>query len=441
MKYNKKIVEIVTNWKFLFCIYAISVIVMNLFMKMDFGDDSVSKQITQGFTMLEWVFYRYNNWSSRFVQEGLGFFMIWHPLLWRIINTAILIFIPLILAYICDCKDSEKGICIIAFLMYPIIDMKSAGWICTTNTYLWPAFFGLLSVAFLKKYITNPKSFKWYLVITFYISLIIASNHELLAMLLLGVLIYYVGVYIFQNHRMPYVLMGAMVVAIINIIVILISPGNHMREELETANWFVEYADFSFVDKVYLGITRVFRILVMDMNALYIAICCLIAIVGMKFFDSVIKKIIAVLPIMMIFVLKTMCTFYVLGDVMAIDYRSISTYIPILFSVLMLICLTISLIEICKTSRTSGDGLLPIVMLYGGLATTVAMGFSPTIYASGRRTSTFMFVVLVYLLIEISKNLIDRTWFIRNNQRLYQCLIWLIFAGLYSTNLVVLAVN
>ncbi len=394
------------RWQVFFILYFIGVIIIHLQMTMNFGDDLTSKQLNAGYSVLDWVIHRYNTWSARFIQEATAFYLIWHPILWKVINIIIMVTLPCILARLIDAENKDKYFCVFVFLLYPIIDMKSAGWICTTITYLWPAYFGLLVCLYLKC-INEDKRLNVFQVLMFFIVLIIACNHELLAVLLLMIMGYYTVCYFINNKKINKLMICAIVLDILNIIFILASPGNVIRKEQETINWFAQYANYKLIDKVYIGVVHTYRILVEESNPIFILMCFCIVIGVFKYCNKVWEKCIGVVPISSVFLLKTIIPQYIVGDVVDINYANYLTYIPMVLAIVMLISITISIICIYSNSASNQkeEMIFAIVLLYGGLSTQAVMGFSPTIYASGNRTATFMYFSFIYVCLLLYKRI------------------------------------
>lgn len=388
-------------WILYYCLYVIGIVLMHKYMVMNYGDDNVSKQLTEGYSLVDWVVFRYNNWSARFLQEGLGYFMIWHPFLWKIINICIMASTPLVLSKLIDADDFDKIVCIFIFMLYPILDMKSAGWICTTNTYLWPAYAGLIVCICLKKYFFDNK-YTWVEYMIFYVALIVACNHELLAGALLIVMVMYI-LHGIRSNKHLYMIYCGIIIDLINIVIVLISPGNAQRKEVEMLNHFEGFEKFSVVDKLYLGIMRVFKILVVQMNPLFLILCILVAIMATGCLKETYKKVIGIIPVSCIMILKSMIPTYTIGDIMSVNYYNWKSYIPLIMSIIILVSLTCSMLWILNSEYNNTIWYCPIVLLYAGLATQVAMGFSPTIYASGNRTATFMYFMMMYCIVLLYK--------------------------------------
>ena len=175
------------------------------------------------------------------------------------------------------------------------------------------------------------------------------------------------------------------IIDVLNIVVILFSPGNQLRKQAEMMNRFLEFDDFSFIDKVYLGIVHTFKILVIQQNAIFLFLCIVLAIMSVNYLKEIYKKIIGIMPMASILIIKTILPKYKIKNMKSINYHMIGTYLPLCIAVVMLMAITISIVYLLYDKDYSNKWYLPIVLLCGGLATQVAMGFSPTIYASGNR--------------------------------------------------------
>lgn len=384
-----------------FCSFVLYVIFIHTFMQMDIHDDAVSKTLTEGYTMIEWVKFRYMNWSSRYIQEAMGYYLIWNPLVWKTINILMMVSLPYLVAYLTDAGGSKRLAVCVLVLLYPLGDMSSAGWICTTITYLWPTFFCVLACAFLKKNLVQ-KGLRWYEIIICYLSVIIASNHELVALLLFLITSYFLGYRYVKSKKIDLIFLFAWLLNLCNLLLAVFSPGVASRKLLEINNWFPEYTDYSLVDKVYVAITRVFNIFINQRNLIYIVFCAVLLLNVAKIGKKSIYKYLAALPLVMVLLLQYIAVSYNVGDVMVIDYHAFLTYIPLIISVVSFVSFIVSLLVIYQNHAFKK--YFSIVVLFGSLGTNLAMGFSPTIYVSGARTSIFLYFGLIYLSADLIKN-------------------------------------
>ena len=378
-----------------FLIYVIGVIILTFRTNTNVGDDVASRNITQGFTLLEWVQYRYNSWSARFIQEGLGYMLIWHPTLWRIMTIIVMVSIPICFSYIID-KNSALCFACTLFLLYPINQMAEAGWICTTNTYLYPAMFGVLSCTFLYAEYYNRIKHKTIVLVAFCLSILIASDHELLAAFLALILIAFLIVYYHKNKKISKLALAGLLLNIANIVFILLSPGNGKRMASEINSWFPEFANFDLLDKMTLGIIRVYRVLLEEWNPLFSILCVLVMVCGFSFLKNPGKKIVSALPLLVVLARNTRYNSLHVNDVREIIYSSDTVIFPLIFVIISVVSIAL-VIFWSFNEKQSWLYLIPLAVLFGGVATVVAMGLSPTIYASGFRTTIFLYFGLIYL--------------------------------------------
>ena len=164
-----------------------------------------------------------------------------------------------------------------------------------------------------------------------------------------------------------------------------------------------EYENFNIFEKLYIGIARVCKILIMQHNALFVVLCIITMIAVFMYSKSTMHRIISIIPVAFCFVYDTILRSHVIGDIMSVEFRQIYTYIPLVVSVAVLVCLCGSFVIIYKEDKAWQQYILLILMLCGGLATSVAMGFSPTIYVSGYRTATFMYFSFMYIILYLSE--------------------------------------
>lgn len=384
--------------------YLIGIVLLGVIMRPGLADDAVSKELTAGYSVVEWVVYRYNVWSARFLQEATGYYMIWHPLLWKLLNSLILFFMPFIIADILDFKEDEIIYCIFGVMLYPITDMASAGWICTSITYLWPVFFAIINCSLLCKYLKDVK-LTLFQYILFFSTLILACNHELLAAFMLSLIVYNLISVFLQKKHMSKLLIISMVVIICNIIFILLSPGNQSRKVAETSAWFPNFNNLTVFHKLYLGIIRVYTVLVEERNSIFLVFCIVLAISVFVFSNKTFERLIGSLPLILIFVFSSLFSYYRVGSPIKIELRKMETYIPAILGGVFLVSIMLALYLVFRDCGGYITGIV-ITVLCIGIATTGVMGFTPTIYASGERTSIFMLFSFIFIILLMIKRLL-----------------------------------
>lgn len=116
------------------------------------GDDVNFAIRAKSMTFTDFNIYKYYNWSSRQLIESVLYFISVHSHVWMLLNSLVITIIAkLIEAIFCNHTIKMKILCCIGTLIYPLIDMSSAGWMATTINYYWPLGALLINLYYLKK--------------------------------------------------------------------------------------------------------------------------------------------------------------------------------------------------------------------------------------------------------------------------------------------------
>lgn len=164
------------------------------------GDDVNFAIRAKSMTFTGFNIYKYYNWSSRQLIESVLYFISVHSHVWMLLNSLVITIIAkLIEAIFCNHTIKMKILCCIGTLIYPLIDMSSAGWMVTTINYYWPLGAILINLYYLKK-ANNLIKLKWYEYIISSIALLFAANQEQGFAILLGTYFFYI-IYCFIHKR------------------------------------------------------------------------------------------------------------------------------------------------------------------------------------------------------------------------------------------------
>ena len=389
------------QWLVIYAVFVLGVIIMHLFMRTDLYDDALNIELNSGYSAFEWVSFRYYAWSSRYIQEFIGYFILKAPTVWMVLDIIFVSLMPFFLTDITDAKGSEKYLAFFLLTLYPVLQQSEAGWICTTMTYVWPVFFGLLTFLIFKR-LLNSEKMKWYLLVLFYLSMLIASNHELLAVLMICVFIYEAFVMFLKktvDRKKLLLILFAVILGVLNIAIIMMSPGLRARASIEV-RFFEGYETLSIVRRLYLGINRCVKIFVTSPNAIFIIFTAVLAFISLKRARHIISKIVCVLPTVFLFAIHLVYpVVFVTSDVYEVHFSDPNTMNVLLCGGLMLIFLSFAILVAFRDDQAKG--FLNVIVFVIGFATTAAMGFSPTIYASGYRTSIFTYFSLIFVIISV----------------------------------------
>lgn len=391
-------------------IWVVIVLATNSVIKLGGMDDSLNIETIENTfngNVLEWVSFRYNSWSARFVNEAIGFVLIQNALLWKAVNSIIMIMTPLLFDYL---GRTRSGIAAFLFMCIPLSYISEVGWISTTTGYLFIAFFALCALALIRCYVDNKgdltRTQELLLSFGIVITVILGASHELLSMLVLISIAYASYMYKKEYGSYSLILLISALLVIIEVAIILYAPGNASRMLMETSIRFPEFSSFTIIEKVLLGILRVFEVCVIEKNALFCIYIVIIAVGGFIVGNTTVQKVIATIPLVIVFIFVFIWDDFTYTEPMAkvLTFKNICL---IVVSFVILIGSAIGLWAIITSN--AGDnlgksrGLFAVILEITGIGTQAAMGFSPTIYASGYRTSLFMQFVFIYLILVVGK--------------------------------------
>ena len=392
-------------------------IVAHFIFPTDLADDTWFAQILAGdkLSFENWarfLYERYELWSSRIAIEGLLILMARFPILWRIIDTLVSIAISLLLFRLVNPEKSlKKNILLCAiWLVYPFHLTWEAGFIATTLNYTWPLAAVLLVITPLVKQFQGREVRAWEYAVAFP-ALLFACFQELICATLLLTLLGSIFYRVFFEKKIPVFQLGCVVICIGMLVFSLTCPGNDNRTLLETASWFPEYADFSIFQKVEIGFSSMMKAMFLKPNFFVLLFCAVLPVAVWVNIGSWRRAIPAAFPFFYCF-LRGLCG---LGADMVgkagtgFTLSKPLTWFPVLIFVLLLVLILLSMriaIEDIKQYWFS------FFLLFLGAASRMAMGLSPTVWASGNRSCIFLYlamaVVMGYMVLGIIKKIEEK---------------------------------
>jgi hypothetical protein len=280
---------------------------------------------------------------------------------------------------------------LIILSLFPFLELATAGWIATTVTYLWPLGAVALALILPDRPIT--------LVISFILFLWGLNNEQLCAIMIL-VLMYYFIVHLIhrskpQNPKI-WLLSGA---SIINLIIILLCPGNVNRKAVETVQWFPGFNQLNIINKLDLGIITTIQHYLFGFNLIFIVFAIVVFVIAIRRYP-----IIGALPL--IIVVITNCLTLLMKEPPKVALTPLNGVIATMSKTGM-IQYIIALIWLFATGFLlyKIDSKLLFLLLIGFIG-HILIGISPTVYASATRTFVFSDAIIIYITIK----LIQMSW-------------------------------
>jgi len=367
------------------------------------GDDTYFMAAAQTPDLLNWLWHRYNGWSSRVIIESFLLIIANSFLLWKIINIIlILLLYYLFVKIFADQHDNTTcWVCAFCILLYPFWHMNSAGYMTTTVNYLWPLVFAFISGYGMKKSFLNKKIQIWEYPI-YISSLLYASNIEQMNVLLL-LIITLLFLYSSFQKRIDYYLLLQLLIVAAMLIFILTCPGNASRYSSEVLSWYPDYGMLGFIEKLQLGYSSTLAHFIVSPNIVFTTFCILLYISIHIQYSNILYKVIAAIPLLVYILFVIFNIFYSYDSNIIYWIRkiqgvknatSIINYAPLLIlGLCSILCIFVSIYLCFKNDRLKA--LFCIMFIIFGLSSRIVMGFSPTIWASSYRTFIFIYFVFI----------------------------------------------
>jgi hypothetical protein len=292
-------------------------------------------------------------------------------------------------------------------VVFPVWLTWEAGFLATTLNYTWPLCAVLLTLTPMVKQFQGRPVKKWEYAVAFP-ALLFACFQELLCatflLAVLGSLVYRV----FFEKKNPAFQIACALISIAMLIFALTCPGNDNRTLLETASWFPGYTDFSLFKKVEIGFSSMMKAMFLKPNSFVLIFCAVLAVGVWVKADARRRAIPAFFPFLYgvfygVFglgknMVGEMGTGFVLSNPL--------TWLPDVIFVLLLALILLSLRVVIEDTK---QYCFLFFLLFLGAASRMAMGLSPTVWASGNRSCLFLYlsmsVVMGAMVIEIVRKM------------------------------------
>ena len=322
--------------------------------------------------------------------------------LWKILDIVIFTSLPVLLCGLLGVTGCGRWFVTGLVLLYPFTDMASAGWIATTTNYLWPLW-GVLVIGMVLKQLRCGRKVPVWEAAAALLACAYAGSQEQAAVLLLLLLCMEVLHYISENRMKQPLLYALCGIDIISLIYIFSCPGNAIRSAQEMAGRMPEFADFTFAEKLYMGLANVERIFIAQLDPVYCVVAAVLVLLVYRKTGDYRKTLLAGIPALLLFGQAVVRVSHPSLKKVFVrpeqtthwDWHALVTYMPLVFLVLSVWGILYALWQLADGAWK--HYLWTAFLLAGGFATGAVMGFSPTIYASANRPYLYLYFVLIYV--------------------------------------------
>lgn len=382
------------------------------------GDDYYYSQVLNDISLKKFFLNNYYYHSSRLIIDCYSAIILHISMtLWKVLDIIMIACVPLLTIKMLHLKVNMNHamVCTGIFMFYPFYALAECGWAVTTMYYFWVNIFAMIAIYYALKQVKGVK-LRWFEILIAVSANIIASNKEQISLILL---ILFAVLFLFQYmNKQKKLLLGIQsVIAFIELVFSFVSPGNQVRTQVEIAEALVDFKMLTFLDKLQLGYaTTVYYII--D-NLFFVLLCLLLCIYIFRISKSVFYRMIASFPLLLCLALGYFRNIVIefipgidrimnaLGNYGVVDLSNFdirSAYIPLVLLGMICACVLVCIYIVYP----SFNGILIISAIIGGFLSRMAMGFSPTIYRSGKRT--FIPLIIIFLICDcyILSDMIDK---------------------------------
>lgn len=398
-----------------YVIFGIVMSVYCLLITSDRMDDvSIYGGVREAGPLITWLKFRWDTWTSRVLIDGVIVWMVeWNIWIFRILNWCMWMLLVYSIAELLHIQKNMQlsYILIFAFLIYPFKVIGSVGWCSVGVNYVWTSALGCYAVTSYTKLNRDKKIYKRNKKIFFAISMcmatIFAGNQEMLCTILCAV---FGMLWLFTRKKSGpgyrFVVSTQFVLVLSELLVILTCKGNYIRKLQEAERWMKEYVNFTFWDKISIGVSDTINGLFAGNSflcLLFAIVVCMAVYTGTR---ELFLRCIALLPVLF------MISVRFLPDILKQEFGYLEDYwehmptlrqndffhmeqeeaIGLCIWLAVFICLIISIYMTCENFR---EMVFYSVVLGSGLATRIVVGFSPSIYVSGIRTFYFLDILII----------------------------------------------
>ncbi len=396
-----------------------------LYCNLDFGalgvndDVVIYRNLLQSFSFWQIPAHLYATWSSRtLIEMTIVIFSMVPVQVWAVINSFIMVIILFMLIKLVDSELSIEHT-IITSLLFLTVQwefMSTAGWIATTLNYLWTSCAGLFALFVIYKLSKGCKIAVLVQILSVVILLYSLNMEITLAfhVIVTAALAIYL---VYSKTRIP-PLMYVHIAAIAGALLYTsLSPGVALRFITEINGFFPDMHMRGFARNIELGLSAAMRTFLFERDMLFGLFCLIVAVAVFKLHKNIFYRLISLCPLV-----ATLCFGVFKGlfisaiPIFAFIPQSVTqegiitfdnannfpSHIPFFIICAVITCIIVSLYIIFGHTEMS---LLAIILFCASFATCAAVGFTPVVWASARRTSMVFILCIIALCTLIYKNI------------------------------------
>ena len=384
-----------------------------------------------GITWLqEWnnILFDYFNWSSRVIVNATIHIFLGHRKIYWSLATGILILLLLMaLDKIFNPeKDRKKNnVIILVFTIFPFYLLAGSGWRVGTISYFWSIAFAVIGIVPLAMMLRKEKVSIPLLIFSSF-SLIFAGNFEECLIVLL-VIYGTFFVYFCIKKKIQWAFLLQCFILLGSFIFVLTTPGNKVRAGVESSVRFKDFGMLNIFDKFDLGFSSTMQELMFTENTIFLILSILLTVYVFNNYKSNYYRGIGMIPLSVAIIAGYSQSWLMVeysnianliekmpvnGMITVDNYLSLFPYVKIIIFLMTAIAIIIDLYLVFGNTYKT---ILAEALLFGGTASRMVLGFSPSIWVSGARTYVFLYFCLIIISLMIINQIkidnIKKSWY------------------------------
>lgn len=394
------------------------------------ADDLALANKYVGITWLqEWnnILFDYFNWSSRIIINAAIHIFLGHRKIYWVLATGVVILMMLVALDIIfnPEKDKKKNLTIVLiFAIFPFYLLAGSGWRVGTISYFWTTAAAVIGVIPLVMIIREERVPIPILAIST-LSLIFAGNLEQCLVVLLVIYSAFFC-YFFIKKKLQWVFLVQCVTLLASFVFILTAPGNGARAQTESIVRFKDFEMLSLLDKLDLGFASTMQKIMFTGNAVFLIFIILLAVYIVSNYQSKFYRVIGIIPLSVGLIVGYAKPWLIAeynnisnlvgavppnGMITVDNYLSLFPYVKIAIFLFTGISIVIGLYLVFGNTYKT---IFAEALLFGGIASRVILGFSPSMWVSGDRTYLFLYfcLLMISLMIinQIKEDNLKKSW-------------------------------
>lgn len=390
------------------------------------GDEYYYADILNQMSLEDFVKTYYTSWSARIILDVIAAVVLHFPfLVFKCINTFVIMSECVLIIKLAEI-DKEQifakfSVCGLVCIL-PYHCFFDAGFAVTSIYYIWSFAAGMFAIYVCRE--ERKRGFSFIRTVLGMAAVLIACNMEQVAVIVFGILVLY-NLMVIKGRKINYSALAEMAIAVAGVLFTILAPGRQLRFESEVNHSFPEFHMLSFFQKTDMGLSTTLENVIYSGDFIWMAIAILMIIVMVSKRMPTIYHVIGIAPAICIIALGPLqavvlqlypglgkiinaAGYYGIIDLNNFELRN--KWIPLFFIVIFEVTFLLS-VYLCFKNKNKSILLAGLQVL--GLASRIAMGFSPTVYSSGNRTFYPMWmagVILGAFLVNEIEDVVKRKW-------------------------------